>query len=169
MKKFIVFLLLCVIQIASAMSTTPTFSHPVLQSAYSAINFRIDTQVRNIVLDDATRNTIEQKKSDIADILLLIDASVKKKDKVAAVRQVKAFKEAYKSLVAYIASVQAKKVVQVSSETPVSVVESTPADIVYYSDSFEGGNTANGNDFSQAFFSSAKCTTPLNTFLQVIN
>lgn len=169
MKKFIVFLLLCITQITSATGTTPTFSHPVLRSAYSAINFRVDAQIKNLVLDDATRNTIEQKKSDIANILLSIDASVKKKDKVAAVRQIKDFKATYKGLIEYIASAQAKKVVQVSSEAPVSVVESTPADIVYYSDSFEGGNTTNGNDFSQAFFSSAKCTTPLNTFLQVIN
>lgn len=167
MKKFIAFFLLCLTQIVYA--ATPTFSHPVLRSAYAAISFRIDAQTRNKVLDTTTKSTIEQKKSSLTNLLLSIDASVKKKDKVAAVRQIKDFKATYKGLIEYIASVQAKKVVQVSSEVPVSVVESTPADIVYYSDSFEGGNTANGNDFSQAFFSSAKCTTPLNTFLQVIN
>lgn len=171
MKKFIVFLLLCVTQITSATSTTPTFSHPVLRSAYSAINFRVDAQIKNLVLDDDTRNMIEQKKSDIADILFSIDVSVKRRDRVAAVRQIKAFKETYKSLVAYIASIQTNKIVQVSaSEVPASVtVESTPAEIVYYSDDLEGNGTANGNIFSQAFFSSAKCTTPLNTLIQVIN
>lgn len=169
MKKIIAFILLCLVQTISIASAAPTFSHPVLRSAYAAINFRVDAQTRNIVLDDTTKSTIEQKKNTLTDILLSIDASVKKKDKVAAVKQIRDFKATYKSLVEYITSVQTKKVVQVSSETPTPVVESTPADIVYYADSFEGGNTANGNEFSQAFFSSAKCTTPLNTFLQVIN
>ena len=48
-------------------------------------------------------------------------------------------------------------------------MESTPVEIVYYSDDLEGNGTAGGNTFSQAFFSAAKCTTPLNTLIQVIN
>ncbi len=170
MKKIIAFFLLCIAQVTYAVSTVPTFSHPVLRSAYTAINFRIDKQIKNIVLDDASRNTIEQKKSDITDILLSIDASVKRKDKATAVKQIRSFKANYKSLVEYIASVQTKKIVQVSAnEVPAPVVESTPVEIVYYSDDLEGNGTAGGNTFSQAFFSAAKCTTPLNTLIQVIN
>lgn len=39
--------------------------------------------------------------------------------------------------------------------------------ITYYADSFEGMKTANGNPFSQYYFSAAACEIPLNTLLQV--
>lgn len=88
--------------------------------------------------------------------------------------QIKAFKKAFNLLMSSVGSLVANQTTQgtsikVSSDPIVSNVTTTPMDFTYYADSFEGKATANGNPFSHANFSAAKCETPLNTFLQVIN
>ncbi len=48
-----------------------------------------------------------------------------------------------------------------------SGIQGTPADFLYYADSFEGGGTSNGNIFRQAGFSAARCNIDLNTLVQL--
>lgn len=151
----------------------PTFSHPVLQRAYDQVNARIDARIAKVILDENSKKTIETKKVDLANMLSVIDAAVKAKDKAKIREEAKLFLAKYKETFTFIQGLEKGDIPVIRKNIPKAVVPGANeitgknTDITYYADSFEGGSTANGNPFSQSFFSAAACETPLNTLLQV--
>lgn len=169
-KRFLVALSLS-LALFSSVHAVGTFSHPVLQKAYDQINIRIDRKADEMALSENSRKILSQKKADLAKILSAIDQAMKNHDKAKLREQAKLFLAGYREAMVLIPTL--------STETPVihknipravsgaSKITGKSTDITYYSDSFEGGKTANGNPFSQSAFSAAACNTPFNTLLQV--
>lgn len=146
----------------------PKFSQPILAKAYEQISIRIDAKASKVSLDESSKQTIEQKKAHLGDILVAIDQAFQKKDKKTFQAQILLFRAGYKEAIDSIPTPGSSNVVRsnpVSTTPETDTVKNT--DITYYADSFEWGGTANGDTFSQAYFSAAACVIPYNTLAQL--
>lgn len=172
MKKYLQSIVLFLCILFPSAYATPIFSHPVLQKANDLISVKVEQKTSNIILDENSRKTIEQKKENLTQILISIDQAFQKKDKVTLKAQAILFRNGYKELILFIQNLTS---VSVASNTHKNIqriagdkeITGTSTDITYYADSFEGGHTANGNSYSQSYYSAAGCLTPFNTLLQI--
>lgn len=144
---------------------TSLFFNSVLGRASEKITTIIDTKSRDF--NDQTKKQIQVKKESLIRTLHSIDTDIQTKDKSLLQRDVGIFRSAYKSLLNDLNTYRAPIKTDTTSEN--SEGTSSPVSILYYADAFEGGHASNGDTFSQAYFSAAKCVTPLNTLIQVTN
>ncbi len=172
MKKLFLFALIALSSVdivCTEVFATPNFSVPLIQKTYEQVNIRIDAKTSKIALDENARSNIEQKKADLGEILKAIDSAFIKKDKTSFQVQVKLFRLRFKETMESIQSWQLDRViVNTHKNIPSNPQESNNTDITYYADRFEWGRTANGNSFSQAYFSAATCQVELNSLAQIM-
>lgn len=162
MKKNLFLLLSFSLAFLPGVYAAPSFSENVLQKAYEQVQYRIDQKVRAVVLDESSKKIIEAKKQNLTNILVSIDTAFRERDKAKLREQVKLFRDSYKEALYFIQNSKNNQQTSTSADT---IGKTT--DITYYANFFEGRKTANGNLFSQAFFSAAACNIPFNTLLQV--
>ena len=106
MKKYLLFTILFSLVLLPSVSASPDFSHPVLKKAQEQLYFKIDQKTKKILLDENSKKTINQKKENLSNILLSIDASWKKRDKIALKEQAKLFRDSYKETVRFIQDIE---------------------------------------------------------------
>lgn len=172
MKKYFILLSLFSLAFFPCAQAAPSFSQPVLKQAYEQVNVRIEQKASKINLDEASRKSIEQRKAKLWEILVSIDRAFKKRDTVKFKEQAKLFRDGYKEAIIFIQNIENLNILANVHEDIQPIVGEREitgknTDITYYSDSFEWGRTANGNLFSQSYFSAAACEIPFNTLLQV--
>lgn len=170
-KNIFILVFLLTFSLLSYTHAAMSFSHPVIQKAYELANKSIDQKTTSIPLDTSAEQSIKQKKEKLSQILLALDEAIKKRDTTKIKSQAKLFRDEYKGTLALIETLKEKRIhiaESVSQNTGTGTeISGTVADITHYSDIFEGRKTANGNTFSQSFFSAARCDVPFNTLLQV--
>jgi len=170
MKKYLFAFFFSLILLPSVFAAS-SFSHPVLQKVYEQVNLSITQKTDKITLDENSRVIITQKKEQLVGILVAIDNAVKKRDKWTIILQVKLFREKYKETIDYIQNIGNNPPTWDITKVQINIenikITGTPTEITYYADFFEWRNTSNGNVFSQAYYSAARCDIPFNTLLQV--
>jgi rare lipoprotein A (peptidoglycan hydrolase) len=172
MKKHLLFISLFSLASLPCVHATPSFSQPILGKANEQINLRIEQKISQMALTENPKKSIEQKKERLSEILISIDTAFQSHDTVKLREQVKLFRDGYKETMDFIQNAASVNTVSNTHKNIRHVATDTEAigkntDITYYADSFEGGKTANGNPFSQAYFSAAACDIPFNTLIQI--
>lgn len=163
MKKplFLAVLFLASMPFVRLVSAEQPFSNPMLRKASEQLSASITRQSGTVVWSAETKNAVAQKKDRLLQILHTLDDALKSRDKIKVREQATLFRSVYKETLAFIRNASDPKGSVTSAGSTGSV------SLTYYADGFEGMKTANGNPFSQYYFSAAACATPLNTLLQV--
>lgn len=179
MKKIIsilIFFLLFVDNTSAYNFSNNSFWVVKLQLQYEKMYKLIDINFWKKIpkLNSQDKIIFNTKLEDIKKFFIYLDDSILSKNKEESVSNIKSLKNKIKELVIFLKmskiqdsitninnSIQNTSLNNYSSEL-------IDWDVTYYADMFEGRNTANGNIFSQKYFSAAKCNIPLNTLIQVV-
>lgn len=167
-RKITVTILLCLsFPVFAQAEVNVTIQHPLLQKTKNQLVAIVQQKIANPKFQASDLALFRAKEDEAIIALAKIDAAVKNRDRAAAAREIQNFQNTYKNLLSLINERAAQPTVStITVDTTPSTTKGTPADILYYSDSFEGGGTSNGNPFSQSYFSAARCDLAFNTLVQ---
>jgi len=142
------------------------FKNKKLGTAAVKIETAVNKKLVSIT-DSGTREVLGVMQGNLLDLLHDLDDAIATRNKSQFETSLSKFLAQYRLLQSTLKL--APKGADVKKEDDVKMDTGTGAKILYYADSFEGKRTAGGDVFSQTFFSAARCVTPLNTLIQVIN
>lgn len=187
--KALVSALLSVFLIADAVPAwaldAATYSNPQVNRAYGMVRSRVNAKIAAIPnATDADRKRIASGEAALVASFKRINLTFSSKTassraKKAAVNDlVRTYSALSKTIAAIVATktvtvrnapVRADSAVSATGSAPAvsGASHGTPADILYYADSFEGGGTANGDRFTQSAYSAARCSASLGKLLQI--
>ncbi len=134
------------------------FKNYKIQIQYNKIINTIIKKVNTIYLNlkEEDKQSISDKIKNISDNFYSLEKSVLNKDRLSANIYIENIKKYYRDIFDIVKNASILK------------LDSKKIDISYYADYFEWWYTANGNYFSQNYFSAAKCYTDFNTLSQII-
>lgn len=155
-----------------------TFNNYTVRNQYIKLQDKIDTKLWVLITNFSTENKInlDTRLNIIKDLFIKLDKQVTLRDRKEAWYIITELKKDIIDLIFFVKNAKnAEKVVIIqtsnTSENQIKLNEfasnSVYWELMYYSDSFEWGKTANGNLFSQSYFSAAKCNVDLNKLIQV--
>ncbi|MDD2566249.1 MAG: hypothetical protein PHZ26_05740 [Candidatus Gracilibacteria bacterium] len=155
-----------------------TFDNYAVKNQYIKFENLIEAKLGTIIANFSTENksSLNTRLNTLKDLFIKLDRQVTLRNRKEGSYIITDLK---KEIVSMIYFVKNAKNIQKINTTNNSIVNknqvklnefasnSVYGDLMYYADYFEGRNTSNGNIFSQAYFSAAKCNVDLNKFIQV--
>ncbi|MDD2486891.1 MAG: hypothetical protein PHS92_00775 [Candidatus Gracilibacteria bacterium] len=167
----------CILLASGNASNASTFEskNPKIQSTYNRIMKKIKSDMRlKPALSEDSKLKISNEISNINSYFMALEKFVSINDNKSGNQQIENIKNSMNMINAYLkdfktSDISVKNMIGDSVKQPGNVSSNAKyGELMYYNDSFEGKKTANGNIYSQNFFSAAKCNVPLNTFIQTI-
>lgn len=158
------------------MASAATFTEPKVAKIYAKIVFATDKKVAKIrPISAEDRQKIANARTNLEKAFVAVDASFKRPNErqYAVNRLVRAYSDLNALIKAVAKNAAAPAPVAIQPSAPASQASisslSTAAQVLYYSDDFEGRTTSSGDRFNQSAYSAARCAVDLGRFIQVAN
>ena len=175
MKKIALFILIFSFGITywdNLNSNKIEFGNNKVQNIYNNIIGKIEKQLINLHLSNDSKQQLNLEILNINDNFLYLEKDIQDKDRINWKIRIENILNSIKKINDSIKKNTLIKIKNTLNDSTSQIQDSVSWlkywELMYYADSFEWAHTSNWNIFSQKYFSAAKCSTPLNTFTQVI-